>query len=366
MHSSGVLYSLQEGGNGGSASGGASALGDVDGAVTLEWTLAISAPWAIRGVLLKQAGGPTRAVVGSVKAFDTDRGPTIQWETLSEHGTVGFHVRRYDDTSGRFERINRRLLPGLLHSRRGGTYRLHDDGVRVGETHRYDIIETEADGSRLRQGPYEVTVADQSADLEKTTNNSPDEDGYQRQARKESKTSRKRRNAKQTAHVPPELSGCHLGGSRQRGPVLLRAGHRQPARKRKHLLVECWPGPGDANPQCTKTSRCEWAVFHCDHSRRGQSLFVDTATPRGLFASDNLYADVKGNDSMPEMAIGRLPVIDAIELNQVTAKLIAYEAGSGDWTRAVTFAADPRDSDGGSGYLLDIFNLIGDPATMMH
>ena len=69
-------------------------------------------------------------------------------------------------------------------------------------------------------------------------------------------------------------------------------------------------------------------------------------TPHGLSASDNLYANVQGNDSLPEMAIGRLPVINARELEEVSAKLIAYEASSGAWTRAITFAADAPDAAG--------------------
>ncbi len=148
-----------------------------------------------------------------------------------------------------------------------------------------------------------------------------------------------------------------------------------------------------------------------------------TPTPQGLFPSDNLHADVVGNDWLPEMAIGRLPVIDAAELVAVTAKIAAYEQSQGDWQRRVVVAADrsdlggdfPADSDhvtglvpgsyelerihldelppddarsqtlsaiasggafvnffGHSGlrtgvdkYLLDVYNLIGDPATIM-
>ena len=69
-------------------------------------------------------------------------------------------------------------------------------------------------------------------------------------------------------------------------------------------------------------------------------------TPDGLFPSDNLLADVIGNDFVPEIAIGRLPVINATELVAVTEKIIAYEAGEGIWTQEVTVSADAPDLGG--------------------
>ncbi|MCI5226151.1 MAG: hypothetical protein D3918_05685, partial [Candidatus Electrothrix sp. AX2] len=49
------------------------------------------------------------------------------------------------------------------------------------------------------------------------------------------------------------------------------------------------------------------------------------ATPDGFFPSDNALADVSGNDGIPEFALGRIPVVDSIELNQYIDKLIAYD-----------------------------------------
>ena len=71
------------------------------------------------------------------------------------------------------------------------------------------------------------------------------------------------------------------------------------------------------------------------------------ATDNGLFPSDNLYADVVGNDWSPEFAIGRLPVIDAAELSAMVAKIVAYEAADADaWSRQVVLAADQPDDVG--------------------
>jgi uncharacterized repeat protein (TIGR01451 family) len=52
-------------------------------------------------------------------------------------------------------------------------------------------------------------------------------------------------------------------------------------------------------------------------------------TPDGLFTSDNILADVNG-DHVPEMAIGRLPVMSPEELHNVIAKIIAYERNAGN------------------------------------
>jgi hypothetical protein len=128
-----------------------------------------------------------------------------------------------------------------------------------------------------------------------------------------------------------------------------------------------------------------------------------TPTPQGLFPSDNLHADVVGNDWLPEMAIGRLPVIDAAELVVVAADrsdlggdfpadsdhVAGLVPGSYELERIHLDELPPDDARsqtlsaiasggafvnffGHSGlrtgvdkYLLDVYNLIGDPATIM-
>jgi hypothetical protein len=67
------------------------------------------------------------------------------------------------------------------------------------------------------------------------------------------------------------------------------------------------------------------------------------ATPHGLFAADNRFADLLGNDGVPELAIGRLPVVNAEEMALLVAKLKAYEAADGAWRQQVLMAADKAD-----------------------
>ncbi|HVR98821.1 MAG TPA: C25 family cysteine peptidase [Thermoanaerobaculia bacterium] len=68
----------------------------------------------------------------------------------------------------------------------------------------------------------------------------------------------------------------------------------------------------------------------------------------GLFASDNRLADGNG-DGMPEMAIGRIPVLNAAELDAYIDKITAYESGAGapgagnEWAGKALLLADTTD-----------------------
>ncbi len=63
----------------------------------------------------------------------------------------------------------------------------------------------------------------------------------------------------------------------------------------------------------------------------------------GLFPSDNLLGDVDG-DGLPEVAVGRIPVLSAAELDAYTAKLAAYEgAAAASWTGTAVMTADATD-----------------------
>ena len=71
-----------------------------------------------------------------------------------------------------------------------------------------------------------------------------------------------------------------------------------------------------------------------------------TATPFDLAASDTAFADSDG-DGVPEIAVGRLPVLSAAELDAVVAKIAAYEDGSRSATDSrVLLVADLPDSGG--------------------
>jgi hypothetical protein len=96
-----------------------------------------------------------------------------------------------------------------------------------------------------------------------------------------------------------------------------------------------------------------------------------TNTSDGLFAADNLYGDVKGDDGIPEIAIGRLPVVSVEELQIVINKIKAYGNSQGPWTDRALLIADNADSGGNflstsetlirqiNGYAINRISLLG-------
>jgi len=80
----------------------------------------------------------------------------------------------------------------------------------------------------------------------------------------------------------------------------------------------------------------------------------------GETASDNRYVTVSGDDILPDMHIGRLPVSAAEEARAVIDKIIGYERnGAGaQWNRTLLFIADNADSSGDFAALSD--DLIRD------
>ena len=68
--------------------------------------------------------------------------------------------------------------------------------------------------------------------------------------------------------------------------------------------------------------------------------------PAGVCASDGLLADT-GGDTLPDLAIGRLPARTAAELAAMIEKIKVYETGFGSaWQNQLMFAADKADSIG--------------------
>jgi len=75
------------------------------------------------------------------------------------------------------------------------------------------------------------------------------------------------------------------------------------------------------------------------------SLMADTTTS-GLAASDVSLMDTAGNDGVPDVAVGRIPVLTGAQLSANVAKVKRYEASTGAWRSQMLLAADNADSAG--------------------
>ncbi|MEM9557748.1 MAG: C25 family cysteine peptidase [Acidobacteriota bacterium] len=92
-----------------------------------------------------------------------------------------------------------------------------------------------------------------------------------------------------------------------------------------------------------------------DHLGLGGNLLPPLLDRRddSVFPTDAPFADLEADDGVPELALGRIPALDATELDTYIDKVIAYEralddAGALDWDHRLLLVAD--DSDGGGDF----------------
>lgn len=105
----------------------------------------------------------TQAVVSSFDVYEQDGAVIAEWQTASEAGTAGFQLLRRD--GGRWLDVGG-LVPALLGSPQGGTYRVRDEAASPRERQRYLLVEAEAAGGRRTHGPFEREVDWQRARAE--------------------------------------------------------------------------------------------------------------------------------------------------------------------------------------------------------
>ncbi|MEM7137399.1 MAG: C25 family cysteine peptidase [Myxococcota bacterium] len=76
-------------------------------------------------------------------------------------------------------------------------------------------------------------------------------------------------------------------------------------------------------------------------------------TSAGIFSSDSAYGDVRGNDGVPDLAVGRLPVTSGAELSAMIDRIVAYEADLDSVGTQTTLLADGPDPGGDFNYTQD-------------
>ena len=101
---------------------------------------------------------PTAAFLGPFRVYASGGQVVVEWQTVSEVDTVGFHLYRQTQ-NGSKEKVNATLLPGLLTAPQGGVYRLVDPGARPGRSYTYELIEMDTHGQAISLGRFDAQAA---------------------------------------------------------------------------------------------------------------------------------------------------------------------------------------------------------------
>ena len=150
----------------------------------------VPASWTVttRDFLDRRDAAATVAVIGRLCAMREQPGTVIQWETVSEVGSLAFSLYREDAGSATLTRVTLEAIPAVDEPQ-GGVYRALDPSAVPGTTCRYLVEEMQIDGSAQRYGPFEVvlpvvvgTVSVASLDGPATATASPLPAGWQRDA----------------------------------------------------------------------------------------------------------------------------------------------------------------------------------------
>lgn len=89
-------------------------------------------------------------------------GTAAIWETGAESGTAGYYLFRKTNEGDGYVSVGAKLIPGLIESPSGGTYRLGDPDAPRGVPLTYVLVELQTNGERISYGPF--TVRPQSAE----------------------------------------------------------------------------------------------------------------------------------------------------------------------------------------------------------
>jgi len=104
----------------------------------------------------------TYALISSFDAYMVNGSVTVQWETTTEVGALGFYLLRLNKKTGAYGPVNSMLFPALIDSPQGGTYSVIDSGASLNESNTYKLVEVEFAGRQHIYGPYTVSVKDGS------------------------------------------------------------------------------------------------------------------------------------------------------------------------------------------------------------
>ena len=99
---------------------------------------------------------PTLASIGEVSPKWVNGEAVVSWTTISEIGTLGFYLWRWDESSAMWKKVTEEFVPGR-YPQIGGKYQLVDPAAKPSLTYQYLLEEVESWGSSLWHGPYALT-----------------------------------------------------------------------------------------------------------------------------------------------------------------------------------------------------------------
>jgi len=107
---------------------------------------------------LAQFDGPTLVELGSFTAKASKAGILIEWLTLSEKDTAGFHLWRSTSRDGEYVRITVSLIPAEGDANSGAAYAFEDTDVFSGKEAWYRLEVVNTDSSSSFHGPVSAAA----------------------------------------------------------------------------------------------------------------------------------------------------------------------------------------------------------------
>lgn len=87
----------------------------------------------------------------------------LEWSTVSELDTLGFHIYRSSEADGSYTRVTEQLIPASDDPLTGGDYSFTDLDVQAGRTYYYQLEDVETSGATERHGPLQVQASGRGA-----------------------------------------------------------------------------------------------------------------------------------------------------------------------------------------------------------
>jgi hypothetical protein len=112
-----------------------------------------SEQWVACTVAVHPKRPPTAIDLISLSATGEENHVRVNWETAQEIDNLGFNLYRSNSPAGPFVKINDHLIPGLLYSVKGKSYRYIDTEVSPGTLYYYKLEDIDASGTRTLHGP---------------------------------------------------------------------------------------------------------------------------------------------------------------------------------------------------------------------